>query len=234
MKFSKTNNLVEDNSLTQIFRFIFKASTYFQRNLLTHKNPLAIYKRTVLQLTITKEYYNMSHPQQQNFISQVKSKYPSKFENQKVLEVGSLNINGSVRSFFTNCEYLGIDVGEGKDVDLVSKGEDYDAPDNTFGVTLSCECFEHNPLWVKTFENMIRMTESGGLVIMTCATVGRAEHGTTRTTPADSPLTLQWDYYKNLVVDDFTEYFDFDALFSEFQFIHEIGNHDLYFFGIKA
>jgi len=178
----------------------------------------------------------MSHPQQLSFINHVKTKFIDRFTGKRVLEIGSLNINGSVRPFFNECEYIGLDVGIGKDVDVVCQGELYDAPDESFDVTLSCECFEHNPSWVDTFKNMIRMTKPGGLVIMTCATVGRAEHGTTRTSPADSPLTIGkgWDYYKNLVMEDFTEEFYFPDIFCQYEFQHEISNHDLYFYGIKA
>jgi SAM-dependent methyltransferase len=177
----------------------------------------------------------MSHPQQLDFVSGLKGTYPEYFTGKKVLEIGSLNINGSVRPFFTGCDYLGIDVGPGRDVDLVCKGEDYDAPDDTFDVTISCECFEHNPKWVETFLNMIRMTKPNGLVIMTCATAGRAEHGTARTSPADSPLTigLGWNYYKNLVADDFFEHFDMKSIFIDYNFIHNISSHDLYMYAIK-
>ena len=69
----------------------------------------------------------MSHHQQLSFINFVKNKFPDYFDNKKVLEVGSLNINGSVRQFFTNCDYIGLDVGEGKDVDIVCQGQEYDA-----------------------------------------------------------------------------------------------------------
>jgi hypothetical protein len=70
---------------------------------------------------------------------------------------------------------------------------------------------------------------------MTCATVGRAEHGTARTSPADSPLTIGkgWNYYRNLTMEDFTENFDLPVIFSVWEFQHEISNHDLYFYGVK-
>jgi SAM-dependent methyltransferase len=177
----------------------------------------------------------MSHPQQLNFIQSVKNQYPDYFNSKKVLEIGSLNINGSIRPFFTQCQYIGLDVGAGKDVDVVCNGEDYNPPDSSFDVTVSCECFEHNPQWVETFQNMIRMTKAGGLVIMSCATEGRAEHGTARTSPADSPLTigLGWNYYKNLTAKDFKDNFDFLNIFSDYDFIINISACDLYFYGVK-
>ena len=176
----------------------------------------------------------MSHPEQLQFVTSVKEKYPLKFRNAKVLEVGSLDINGSVRQFFTSCTYIGIDVGEGRGVDVVAEGQSYDGKTNSFDTTISCECFEHNPHWVDTFNNMIRMTKKGGLIIMTCATTGRPEHGTTRTKPKDSPLTIGkgWDYYQNLTEDDFTTAIDLSK-FSTYEFSTDDIAKDLYFYGIK-
>ena len=90
-------------------------------------------------------------------------------ENRKVLEVGSLDINGTVRIFFDNCDYTGLDLGEGKGVDLIEEGQNYDAPDETYDTVLSTECFEHNPYWKETFLNMIRLCKKNGLVFFTCA-----------------------------------------------------------------
>lgn len=196
----------------------------------------------------------MAHSTQQDFINYVKEKFPDHFENSKVLEVGSLDINGSMRSFFSNCDYLGIDVGEGKGVDLVVQGQEYDAPDNTFDVCSSGECFEHNPYWAETFSNMVRMCKSGGLVFFTCATTGRPEHGTSKTDKNSSPLTVNigWEYYRNLDEQDFRESFEesFNEIFSEYEFHSTVDYdnptdfiknmrtyinpcEDLYFWGIK-
>ena len=173
----------------------------------------------------------MSHKQQQHYVNSLKLLYPEQFYNKKILEVGSLDINGSVRSFFEKCEYTGIDVGEGRGVDLVIPGQEYDAPDSSFDTCISCECLEHNPFWLETFINMHRLCKPSGLVIMTCATTGRVEHGTTRSQPGCSPLTLDWDYYKNLTEEDFTQELNFSQLFSEFKFT--VQGTDLQFYGVK-
>ena len=171
----------------------------------------------------------MSHSTQQDFILYTKNKFPNYFTNSKVLEVGSLDINGSMRSFFSECDYLGIDVGEGQGVDLVVQGQEYNAPDESYDVCASGECFEHNPYWAKTFSNMVRMCKSGGLVLFTCATTGRKEHGTSRTDSGSSPLTvgIGWEYYKNLTEQDFRESFEesFDEIFSEYEF-HSTEDYD--------
>jgi SAM-dependent methyltransferase len=173
----------------------------------------------------------MAHQQQFDFVEAVSRFYPNNFANSKVLEVGSLDINGSVRQFFTGCDYIGIDLGQGRGVDIVCQGQDYDAPDNTFDTVISCECFEHNPDWVATFANMHRMVKPGGLIVMSCATTGRAEHGTRRTSPSDAPFCA--DYYKNLTEQDFVENFDLDSMFSIYEFGVGEETKDLYFYGVK-
>lgn len=176
----------------------------------------------------------MSHPEQLNFIQETKQKYGNFFKNVAVLEVGSLNINGTVRNFFEDCSYIGLDISSGPGVDVVSLGHEYNAPDNSFDTVISAECFEHNPYWEKTFENMIRMCRSGGMIIVTCATTGRIEHGTARSIPSASPLTIQkgWDYYKNLTEQDFRK-FDLNSTFSEYNFSVNQNSFDLYFYGFK-
>lgn len=166
----------------------------------------------------------MAHRYQMEFCRYVKNTYEDYFSDKKILEVGSLQLGGGgIRQLFNNCEYIGIDVGEGEGVDIACAGQDYDAPDESFDVTCSTECFEHNPFWRETFANMIRMTKPNGLVFMTCATTGRPEHGTTRTTPQHSPLTvknMKWEYYRNLEESDFYDAYEesFDEIFEEYEF----------------
>jgi len=173
----------------------------------------------------------MAHSQQRDFFQGVKNKKPEAFTGVEVLEVGSLNINGTVRDFFDSTRYIGADVAEGRDVDVVCNGENLDYPDNSFDVAVSAECFEHNPEWVATFRNMWRMSKK--YVMMTCASEGRAEHGTTRSDPGSSPLTLGWDYYRNLTEQDFRAEFNLDEMFDSYYFDYNADSCDLYFYGEK-
>jgi len=179
----------------------------------------------------------MAHQEQKDFIQSIKDHYPDSFHGKKILEVGSLDINGSVREFFIDCDYTGLDVGPGPCVDVVCSGHVYDAPDNTFDVVISCEAFEHNQEWVQTFHNMWRMCKDEGLFIMTCASKGRLEHGTSRSYPQDSPLTINygWEYYKNLNERDFYDAIpDFEQRFHGYCFKEEQRIkflNDLYFVG---
>ena len=181
----------------------------------------------------------MAHTEQREFIDSVFMRHPKFFYLSKVLEVGSLDINGSVRDFFTNCPYIGVDVAPGIGVDVVAHGQDLVYPDRHFDVVISAECFEHNPFWRETFVNMVRMC--GGLVIFTCATTGRAEHGTRASSPGSSPLTLDWDYYRNVSREDFefaageftsSDVVDFGSVFDVYEFSTNEVSNDLYFWGI--
>jgi SAM-dependent methyltransferase len=178
----------------------------------------------------------MSHPEQIAYIKSVREQHPTKFRDAVVLEIGSLNINGSIRSLFKNCIYTGIDVGEGLGVDVVCDGQKYAGPDRMYDTVISSECFEHNPFWLETFFNMWRMAKPGGLVVVTCATTGRWEHGTQRSAPWSSPLTIEhgWsDYYRNLTEQDFRIPFNFDYLFEQYAFSTNEKVFDLYFSGVK-
>jgi len=177
----------------------------------------------------------MAHNEQKKFVENLKKKAGKYFKDQFVLEIGSLNINGTVRDFFEKCSYVGVDVGPGDGVDVVCEGQKYNAPDNAYDVVCSLECFEHNPYWLETFVNMVRLCRPGGLVFFTCASDGRAEHGTTRTRPEDSPLTVDigWDYYRNLNESDFREHINFEDHFDYYYFEVNHNSKDLYFWGLK-
>jgi len=172
----------------------------------------------------------MSHIEQVEFFTNLYNKNQNNFDNKKIIEIGSLIINGSLRTIFNQAkEYVGVDLGDGPGVDIVSKGHEIEFPNNYFDAALSAECFEHDKFWALTFQKMIDVTKPNGLVSFSCATTGRLEHGTHKTDMGSSPFTNS--YYKNLTENDFQQNFDFPALFSEFQFIDEQNHHDLYFWG---
>lgn len=177
----------------------------------------------------------MSHWQQMKFVEELKQEFPGYFESTKVLEIGSLDINGSIRPFFKDADYTGIDIADGPGVDVVCQGQEFRSPLGGFDVVISCEAMEHNPHWRATFQNMINLTRPGGLLIMTCATSGRPEHGTRASEPQSSPLTVasDWDYYENRVAADFASLYGAEA-FSTFQFFVRRDCSDLYFIGFRA
>lgn len=182
----------------------------------------------------------MAHQEQKDFCQLIKSLCPDYFNGVSVLDVGSLDINGNNRYLFTNCDYTGIDIGAGPNVDIVCKGHEFKPKDNhKFDVVISTECFEHDKYWEETTRNIIdNLLKPNGLFLFTCATTGRPEHGTKRTTPQNSPFTAtteDWeDYYMNLSEGNFRGRFDFEKEFIVHSFKTRLEfPQDLYFWGIK-
>ena len=177
----------------------------------------------------------MAHFQQRKFVAEVRSRFPEFFERAKVLEVGSWTYNDTIRTLFHSCDYVGSDVAGGPDVDLVVPGQDLGFPTGHFDVVISCECFEHNPFWLETFLNMARMLRPGGLFVLTCASTGRGEHGTSRTSPGASltAVAQHTDYYQNLSKRDFERRVTLENHFSHHLFMTNLYSKDLYFVGFK-
>lgn len=179
----------------------------------------------------------MAHVAQQQFCQEVKQRFPDFFSGSRVLEIGSRNINGTLRDEFADGElgggeYVGVDCQAGDGVDVVCLGHEYDAPDGSFDVVLAAETFEHDPHAEQTVANMLRLLRSGGLFFMTCGGEGRREHGTTRTGKRYGPDA---NYYGNVTMGQFLAWSGADrATFREIYLRHNAETCDLYFFGIKA
>ena len=170
----------------------------------------------------------MAHDRQQVFCLKVKSRYPEMFQDKDVLDIGSLNINGTNKPLFENCRYTGVDLGPGPNVDIIGPAHTLDMPDDSFDVVISTECLEHDKHWEDTLRFACRVLKPGGLLVLTLASEGRKDHGTTAATPEDSPFTN--DYYRNLYEKDLI------GILNETTFenpTYSIDVADLQFYGIR-
>ena len=180
----------------------------------------------------------MAHQQQQDFFQYVKNKFPYLFTDVKVLDIGSLDINGNTRHFFNQpYYYIGLDLAEGPNVDVICPAHLYDSGFK-FDVVISGECFEHDMYYARSLNNMVNLLKSGGLMVFTCASDGRHEHGTLRTSPENAPFLSQFseewaNYYKNLNESDIRKVLDINNIFSSFEFQYNPETCDLYFWGVK-
>ena len=82
----------------------------------------------------------------------------------KVLEVGSYNVNGSMRNFYP--DYIGVDLREGNGVDMVYKDR-LPFDDSTFDKVIYLEVMEHDLFFWRTFDEMRRVLKTGGKLIVT-------------------------------------------------------------------
>ncbi|ARF10345.1 methyltransferase domain [Hokovirus HKV1] len=178
------------------------------------------------------------HEQAKHFTLFVKSILPEYFKNKVVLDVGSGDINGNNRFLFEDCQYDGNDVINAPNVTVVSKTKDLTFDNEHFDTICSTECFEHDPEYAESFTKIYNMLKKDGLFFFTCASTGRPEHGTRRTSPHDSYGTMgnvdnMIDYYKNLTVEDLNEVLNLNELFSVWSSYYNAYTRDLYFVGIK-
>lgn len=174
----------------------------------------------------------MAHQAQREFCERIRSRFQSKFDDPGavILDCGSLDINGNNRYLFASSDYLGIDVGPGKNVDRVCRIHEFDAPNDTYDIIISTECFEHDEFYAESLLNITRMLKPGGLFLFTCATTGRPEHGTTRSDPGSAPFTN--NYYKNLTAEDINDAMPLEE-YERHGFSGNVQACDLYFWGIK-
>lgn len=96
-----------------------------------------------------------------------------------VLEVGSLNVNGSVRDFAEplSAIYLGIDIVPGPGVDLLLDAAFVKPWDGELlNVVVCTEMLEHAYDWRRAINSMKGVLEPGGHILLTTRSIGFARH----------------------------------------------------------
>lgn len=95
--------------------------------------------------------------------------YIGQITNPSLLDVGSLNVNGSYREVLDllECSYHGVDLEAGPGVDTVLQ-DPYKLPfdESTFDIVFSGQVFEHSEFFWKLFADMCRVVKENGLIIV--------------------------------------------------------------------
>jgi SAM-dependent methyltransferase len=184
--------------------------------------------------------YNM-HEELIDFFLYVRSRIPDFFvDGVDVLDVGSGDVNGTNRPFFDQtCKYQGNDAFPGRNVDLVYKTTELPFQGPSFDVIISSECFQHDPEWKDSLRKIVQMLRPGGLLLFSCATTGRPEHGTKKHEPIRSfatrgKLSKFMNHYYPLTYADLASAINLDKTFLNFGCFENTKSHDLFFWGIKA
>lgn len=106
----------------------------------------------------------------------------------KVLEIGSLDINGSQKTYdflgtnkswreMIGCEeYIGIDLIKGREVDQVMDAHDLAWKDNYFDLVLCMNMIEHDSDIQQTLREGYRVLKPGGLFLLTTVDETHPEH----------------------------------------------------------
>jgi hypothetical protein len=173
----------------------------------------------------------MAHQAQQRFVQAVKTRFPDAFRNADVLDIGSLDVNGNNRDYFTDCRYTGCDVVKGANVDLVLPAHAIEGRE-VYDTIISTEALEHDTFWMATLAAVQRLLRPEGLFVLTCATGSRGEHGTNGSKPQDCP-GLPWpDYYRNISEEDIR--WRYAGMKGWADYLFTVQQDDLYLWAIKT
>ena len=100
--------------------------------------------------------------------------YASKIKKLAILDIGSQDVNGSLRSLApVNSEYIGIDFVKAKGVDIVIT-DPYSFPfkDESQDIVVSSSCFEHSEFFWLLFNEMLRVLKPSGLLYINAPSNG--------------------------------------------------------------
>jgi SAM-dependent methyltransferase len=98
------------------------------------------------------------------------------------LEVGSLDVNGSIADLFT--DIIGVDMREGPGVDRVMDAHALEFPDAAFDAVVCCEMVEHDAAFWLSLAEIGRVLRPGGTLLLTTRGNGFPEH------------SYPWDYWR--------------------------------------
>lgn len=96
----------------------------------------------------------------------------NEIKGKRVLEIGSYNVNGSLRSIIEPlepAEYIGTDMREGPGVDMVCRAEEVVERfgKNRFDVVITTSTFEHVRHWKAALSKMKHVCKANGLILFT-------------------------------------------------------------------
>jgi SAM-dependent methyltransferase len=83
-------------------------------------------------------------------------------ENKKILDVGSYDVNGTMKPIFEKGQYVGLDMEEGPNVDIVGVSHNIPFEKDEFDIVISSSCFEHDDMFWVSFQEMCRVLKPGG------------------------------------------------------------------------
>jgi SAM-dependent methyltransferase len=83
-----------------------------------------------------------------------------------IIEIGSLNVNGTLKDFKPEeSNWIGVDLEPGDGVDVViARASKIPFEDNTFDLVVATSIFEHDPIFWLTFNEMLRVVKPNGFV----------------------------------------------------------------------
>lgn len=96
-----------------------------------------------------------------------KMKYhPEWFNQREVLELGSGIVKGTVRRYFSNCNFVGVDYRDIEGVDVVCYAHQTKFKKEEFDILISFSMLEHDHYWKESLGHNIPFLKRGGIVML--------------------------------------------------------------------
>ena len=138
------------------------------------------------------------HTAARNFVRSV-----ARFATGRVAEIGSRNVNGSVRYLIDARRYVGVDLREGPGVDIVADGATWDGDGYKYDAVVCCEVLEHSGSQPELCRNIMALLVPGGIAIITAATPDRQPHS-----GIDGGPLQDGEDYRGVTADDLRRWLD--------------------------
>ena len=109
-----------------------------------------------------------------DFVKKVMDSFPCKSGN--VLEIGSLDVNGSLSDIFIPYHYVAFDMRLGKNVNLNARANYSPFKDDSFCAVVCCDTLEHDEDVFGTLREMKRVLAKDGIMIIAVPGIGFKLH----------------------------------------------------------
>jgi hypothetical protein len=104
------------------------------------------------------------HEASMRFWRWAKESMPDRFAGTRICEIGSFNVNGSLREVFKID--VGVDFRKGPCVDIVSLAHKVNLPSDSFDAVVSASMLEHDPYWDLSIAKMVEILKPGGVLLL--------------------------------------------------------------------
>jgi len=117
------------------------------------------------------------HFENRLFWQATSERYPRYFSDpSRVIEFGSLNINGTLRDWCRCSDYTGIDWIAGPCVDVVCLAHQAPFGPESFDTVLSASMLEHDPYWEISLIKMVEVMKRDGIFVVTWGAARNPTH----------------------------------------------------------
>jgi len=139
------------------------------------------------------------HLGNRDWLNDMQAKYATDIAG-RLLEIGSLDVNGSAREHLKAGEWVGVDRVAGTAVDVHCDATETEFAYESFDTLLSTSMLEHNPLWRMGLSHNMKWLKRGGLLLLSWGAEGNLHHLPEPWVPVPVGDVLEWCMCERLVL----------------------------------